>query len=51
MRGKAAPSGLDGLELAVELPVDNLLALDEALGLLASYRPTPTEKWIDRATS
>jgi hypothetical protein len=27
--GKAALSDLDGLELAVEPPVDNLLALDE----------------------
>jgi hypothetical protein len=35
MRGKAALSDLDGLELAVELPVDNLLALDEALTNLA----------------
>jgi predicted protein tyrosine phosphatase len=35
MRGKAALSHLDGLDLAVELPVDNLLALDEALTYLA----------------
>jgi tetratricopeptide (TPR) repeat protein len=35
MRGKAALSDVDGLELAVELPVDNLLALDEALTNLA----------------
>jgi len=35
MRGKVALSDLDGLELAVELPIDNLLALDEALTNLA----------------
>jgi hypothetical protein len=35
MRGQAALSDLDGLELAVELPVDNLLALDEAQTNLA----------------
>jgi RNA polymerase sigma factor (TIGR02999 family) len=36
---------LDGLELAVELPVDNLLALDEALTTLAE-RDAPTAQLV-----